>query len=39
MSIEVRNLVKHYGQLAVCNHLNLTIPSGELARARPRCCA
>jgi sulfate transport system ATP-binding protein len=30
MSIEVRNLVKHYGQLAVCNHLNLTIPSGEL---------
>jgi sulfate transport system ATP-binding protein len=30
MSIEVRNLVKHYGQLAVCNHINLTIPSGEL---------
>ena len=30
MSIEVRNLVKHYGPLAVCNHLNLTIPSGEL---------
>jgi sulfate/thiosulfate transport system ATP-binding protein len=30
MSIEVRNLVKHFGRLAVCNHLNLTIPSGEL---------
>jgi sulfate transport system ATP-binding protein len=30
MSIEIRNLVKHYGTLAVCNHLNLTIPSGEL---------
>jgi len=30
MSIEVRNLVKHYGSLAVCNNLNLTIPSGEL---------
>src|SRR5574343_81282 len=30
MSIEVKNLVKHYGPLAVCNHLNLTIPSGEL---------
>jgi sulfate/thiosulfate transport system ATP-binding protein len=30
MSIEVRNLVKHYGSLAVCNHLNLIIPSGEL---------
>ena len=30
MSIEVRNLVKHFGSLAVCNHLNLTIPSGEL---------
>ena len=30
MSIEIRNLVKHYGTLAVCNHLNLSIPSGEL---------
>ena len=30
MSIEVRNLVKRYGSLAVCNNLNLTIPSGEL---------
>ncbi|MFZ2990922.1 sulfate/molybdate ABC transporter ATP-binding protein [Ideonella sp.] len=30
MSIQVRDLVKHYGSLAVCNHLNLTIPSGEL---------
>ena len=30
MSIEVRNLVKRFGSLAVCNHLNLTIPSGEL---------
>ena len=30
MSIEVRNLVKHFGPLAVCDHLNLTIPSGEL---------
>ncbi|NDY90862.1 sulfate/molybdate ABC transporter ATP-binding protein [Ideonella livida] len=30
MSIEVRNLVKRYGSLAVCNQLNLTIPSGEL---------
>ena len=30
MSIEVRNLVKHFGALAVCDHLNLDIPSGEL---------
>ncbi|MBK7614143.1 MAG: sulfate ABC transporter ATP-binding protein [Vitreoscilla sp.] len=30
MSIEIRKLVKHYGTLAVCNHLNLSIPSGEL---------
>src|SRR6187401_2838858 len=30
MSIEIRNLVKHYGSLAVCNHLNLDIPAGEL---------
>ena len=30
MSIEVRNLVKHFGTLAVCDHLNLDIPSGEL---------
>ena len=30
MSIEVRNLVKRFGSLAVCNNLNLTIPSGEL---------
>ncbi|HSI60974.1 MAG TPA: sulfate ABC transporter ATP-binding protein [Ideonella sp.] len=30
MSIEVRNLVKHFGTLAVCNHINLDIPSGEL---------
>jgi sulfate transport system ATP-binding protein len=30
MSIEVRNLVKRFGSLAVCDHLNLTIPSGEL---------
>jgi sulfate transport system ATP-binding protein len=30
MSIEVRNLVKRFGSLAVCNGLNLEIPSGEL---------
>ena len=30
MSIEVRQLVKHFGALPVCDHLNLTIPSGEL---------
>ncbi|MDZ5460162.1 sulfate/molybdate ABC transporter ATP-binding protein [Azohydromonas lata] len=30
MSIEVRNLVKRFGTLAVCDNLNLTIPAGEL---------
>jgi sulfate transport system ATP-binding protein len=30
MSIEVRNLVKRFGQTTVCDHLNLDIPSGEL---------
>ncbi|NML16349.1 sulfate/molybdate ABC transporter ATP-binding protein [Azohydromonas caseinilytica] len=30
MSIEVRNLVKRFGTLAVCDNLNLTINSGEL---------
>ena len=30
MSIEVKNLVKRFGALAVCDHLNLQIPSGEL---------
>ena len=30
MSIEVRNLQKAFGQTVVCDHLNLTIPSGEL---------
>ena len=30
MSIEVKNLVKHFGSLAVCDHLSLEIPSGEL---------
>ncbi|MGM9487557.1 sulfate/molybdate ABC transporter ATP-binding protein [Ideonella sp. YS5] len=30
MSIEIRNLVKRFGTLAVCDHLNLDIPSGEL---------
>ncbi|GAA0743149.1 sulfate ABC transporter ATP-binding protein [Ideonella azotifigens] len=30
MSIEVKNLVKRFGSLAVCNNLNLEIPSGEL---------
>ncbi|WP_157270860.1 sulfate/molybdate ABC transporter ATP-binding protein [Azohydromonas aeria] len=30
MSIEVRNLVKRFGSLAVCDNLNLTIESGEL---------
>ncbi len=30
MSIEVRNLRKAFGQTVVCDHLNLTIPSGEL---------
>jgi sulfate transport system ATP-binding protein len=30
MSIEVRHLVKRFGPLTVCDHLNLDIPSGEL---------
>ena len=30
MSIEVRNLTKAFGKTVVCDHLNLTIPSGEL---------
>src|SRR5215471_21471436 len=30
MSIEVRDLVKRYGTLAVCDHLNLDIQAGEL---------
>ncbi len=30
MSIEVRNLVKAFGQTVVCDHLNLDIPAGEL---------
>jgi sulfate transport system ATP-binding protein len=30
MSIEVRNLVKRYGALAVCDHLDLDIRAGEL---------
>ena len=30
MSIEVRNLVKRFGQVTVCDNLNLDIPSGEL---------
>jgi sulfate transport system ATP-binding protein len=30
MSIEVRNLYKAFGKTVVCDHLNLTIPSGEL---------
>ena len=30
MSIEVRNLHKAFGKTVVCDHLNLTIPSGEL---------
>ena len=30
MSIEVRNVTKHYGDLAVCNNLSLDIPAGEL---------
>jgi sulfate transport system ATP-binding protein len=30
MSIEIRNLVKRFGTLAVCNDLSLDIPSGEL---------
>jgi sulfate transport system ATP-binding protein len=30
MSIEVRNLVKRFGNTLACDHLNLDIPSGEL---------
>ena len=30
MSIEIRNIVKRYGALAVCDDLSLDIPSGEL---------
>jgi len=30
MSIEIRNISKRFGTLAVCDHLNLDIPSGEL---------
>jgi sulfate transport system ATP-binding protein len=30
MSIEIRNVVKKYGALAVCNDLSLDIPAGEL---------
>jgi len=30
MSIEVRNLYKAFGKTIVCDHLNLTVPSGEL---------
>ena len=30
MSIEVKNLVKRFGQTTVCDHLNLHIPSGQL---------
>jgi len=30
MSIEVKNLVKRFGQTTVCDHLNLSIPSGQL---------
>jgi sulfate transport system ATP-binding protein len=30
MSIEVKNLVKRFGQTTVCDKLNLSIPSGEL---------
>jgi sulfate transport system ATP-binding protein len=30
MSIEVKNLVKRFGQTTVCDNLNLNIPSGEL---------
>ena len=30
MSIEVRNLVKRFGPVTVCDHLDLAIPSGEL---------
>ncbi|HRH17046.1 MAG TPA: sulfate ABC transporter ATP-binding protein [Aquabacterium sp.] len=30
MSIEVKNLVKRFGAVTVCDHLNINIPSGEL---------
>jgi len=30
MSIEVRNVTKKYGDLAVCNNLSLDVPAGEL---------
>lgn len=30
MSIQIRNLVKRFGPVTVCDHLNLDIPSGEL---------
>ncbi len=30
MSIEVKNLVKRFGQTTVCDNVNLNIPSGEL---------
>ena len=30
MSIQIRNLTKKFGQVTVCDHLNLDIPSGEL---------
>jgi sulfate transport system ATP-binding protein len=30
MSIEVRDLCKAFGKTVVCDHLNLTVPSGEL---------
>jgi sulfate transport system ATP-binding protein len=30
MSIQIRNLVKRFGSLAVCDNLNLDLPAGEL---------
>ena len=30
MSIEIKNVVKRFGSVVVCDHLNLHIPSGEL---------
>ena len=30
MSIEVRNLVKRFGNTVACDHLDLDIPAGEL---------
>src|SRR5271167_2130367 len=30
MSIEVRNVTKRYGDLAVCDNLSLNVPAGEL---------